>query len=88
MSRSRSLMSGLLVTGFVLYVLLNEPETGYAMHIMEGFLPVEWALFWWAAFLPFFLLGLRSIKRLVQDNPELKLLLGVAGAFAFVLSAL
>ncbi|TRY26051.1 energy-coupling factor ABC transporter permease [Brevibacillus sp. LEMMJ03] len=88
MSRSRSLMSGLLVTGFVLYVLLNEPETGYAMHIMEGFLPVGWSLFWWAVFLPFFLLGLSSIKRLVQDNPELKLLLGVAGAFTFVLSAL
>ncbi|MBO9997466.1 MAG: hypothetical protein J7641_00435, partial [Cyanobacteria bacterium SID2] len=30
-----------------------------AMHIMEGFLPADWAAFWWAMFLPFFILGVR-----------------------------
>lgn len=58
------------------------------MHIMEGFLPVEHALGWGAASLPFVALGLRSIKRKVRDNPELKLLVGVCAAFTFVLSAL
>ena len=33
------------------------PETGIAMHIMEGFLPIEWAIFWWAVTLPFLILG-------------------------------
>lgn len=58
------------------------------MHIMEGFLPVEHALGWGAVSLPFVALGLRSIKRKVRDNPELKLLVGVCAAFTFVLSAL
>jgi cobalt/nickel transport system permease protein len=55
---------------------------------MEGYLPVQWAIFWWVVALPFFVLGLRSLTRITQANPELKLLLGLAGAFTFVLSAL
>jgi len=58
------------------------------MHIMEGFLPVGWAVFWWIVSLPFFILGLRSLARIARENPELKLLLALAGAFSFVLSAL
>ncbi|NER35810.1 MAG: energy-coupling factor ABC transporter permease [Oscillatoria sp. SIO1A7] len=58
------------------------------MHIMEGFLPVGWAVFWWVVFLPFFVLGLREINRITKEHPELKLLLALAGAFTFVLSAL
>lgn len=60
----------------------------YAMHIMEGFLPVEWAVFWTAAALPFVIYGAVTMKRKISGNPELRLLLGMAGAFAFVLSAL
>ncbi|NJL02261.1 MAG: energy-coupling factor ABC transporter permease [Spirulinaceae cyanobacterium RM2_2_10] len=59
-----------------------------AMHIMEGFLPVQWAIFWWILSLPFLILGTRALARVVRDNPELKLLLALAGAFSFVLSAL
>lgn len=73
---------------FALYFVWNEPQTAYAMHIMEGFLPVKWAVFWWVVFLPFFLLGLRSLTKLTKEKPETKLLLGLAGAFTFVLSAL
>lgn len=58
------------------------------MHIMEGFLPVEHALGWGAVSLPFVALGLRSIKKKVRENPELKMLVGVSAAFTFVLSAL
>ncbi len=86
--RSRATSSALLATGLVMYFLLNEPETTHAMHIMEGYLPMSWALFWWVIFVPFFIFGLRSINRIVKEHPHLKLLLGVAGAFAFVLSAL
>ncbi|MEF2967361.1 energy-coupling factor ABC transporter permease [Paenibacillus sp. M1] len=77
-----------LIAGFTVYLLLNEPGTALAMHIMEGFLPVGWAVFWWAAFLPFFVLGVVKLQKLTQDNPEVKLLLGLSGAFTFVLSAL
>lgn len=58
------------------------------MHIMEGFLPAGHALTWGAATLPCMAIGLRSIRRRVRANPELKLLLGVSIAFAFVLTAL
>lgn len=88
MNRSRIISTCLLIAGFVFYFLVNEPQTGHAMHIMEGYLPISWALFWWVVFLPFFILGLRSINKIVKEHPEMKLLLGVSGAFAFVLSAL
>jgi cobalt/nickel transport system permease protein len=71
-----------------LYFVVALPKPAYAMHIMEGFLPVQWAIFWWVVALPFFLLGLRSLTRITKANPQLKLLLGLAGAFTFVLSAL
>ncbi|MBN6187321.1 energy-coupling factor ABC transporter permease [Aneurinibacillus sp. BA2021] len=88
MKRKRMLSGVAAIVGFVLYFLWNSPQTAYAMHIMEGFLPIKWAVFWWVVFLPFFLLGLRSLTRITRENPETKLLLGLVGAFAFVLSAL
>lgn len=58
------------------------------MHIMEGFLPVEHALGWSIAAAPFVALGLRSVRRQLDEHPEQRMLLGVAAAFSFVLSAL
>ncbi len=57
------------------------------MHIMEGFLPVEHALGWTAASTPFVAWGIRSMRRQLQAQPEQRMLLGVAAAFSFVLSA-
>ncbi|MBF2067564.1 MAG: energy-coupling factor ABC transporter permease [Calothrix sp. C42_A2020_038] len=70
------------------YLVISSDAKAYAMHIMEGFLPVEWAIFWFIVALPFFVLGLRNITRITHEKPELKLLLALAGAFTFVLSAL
>lgn len=64
------------------------PEAAFSMHIMEGFLPIKWAIFWALLSLPVIIAGVVSISKKMKANPELKLLLGVAGAFAFVLSAL
>lgn len=60
----------------------------YAMHIAEGFLPMSWAGLWWVICLPFLFFGIKSLKKTVQANPKLKILLALAGAFIFVLSAL
>lgn len=60
----------------------------YAMHIMEGFLPPIWAIIWFIVAVPFWVVGFIQIKRLVAQKPESRLLLGMAGAFTFVLSAL
>jgi cobalt/nickel transport system permease protein len=70
------------------YLVIGSPTPVHAMHIAEGYLPARWALFWWLAVIPFFFLGLRSIDRITKAHPELKLLLALAGAFTFVLSAL
>lgn len=58
------------------------------MHITEGFLPPAHALAWTAVATPFVVHGARSAARLVREHPETRLLLGAAGAFTFVLSAL
>ncbi|MFN5514579.1 MAG: energy-coupling factor ABC transporter permease [Cyanobacteriota bacterium] len=70
------------------YLVLAPARPAQAMHIMEGFLPVGWAAFWWLVSLPCFIWGLRSLTQITRENPELKLLLALAGAFGFVLSAL
>ncbi|WEG74324.1 energy-coupling factor ABC transporter permease [Vagococcus intermedius] len=58
------------------------------MHIMEGFLPPAWCAFWFAVFIPFFIYGLLNMRKIVQKNPESKMLLALSGAFIFILSAL
>lgn len=65
-----------------------EARPAYAMHIMEGFLPPLWCLAWFAVAAPIWVAGVRRAGRLVAEKPETRLLLGLAGAFAFVLSAL
>lgn len=78
----------LLVAAGAAALLLFEGRPAYAMHIMEGFLPPLWAAFWFVVTLPFWVIGLRRINRLIVEKPETRLLLGLAGAFTFVLSAL
>lgn len=58
------------------------------MHIMEGFLPVKHCVGWFVASAPFMAYGLRTINKRIKENPEQRMLLGVATAFTFVLSAL
>lgn len=58
------------------------------MHIAEGFLPFTHALGWTLASAPFVAHGSRRLNRQLREQPQTKLLLGAAGAFALVLSAL
>ncbi|MDD3257707.1 MAG: energy-coupling factor ABC transporter permease [Methanocorpusculum sp.] len=58
------------------------------MHIMEGFLPMEWAIFWWIVMIPFLIIGCYQLRKLIKTHREALPLLGVAGGFIFVLSAL
>ena len=76
------------VPSMVAGMMLFGGGEAWAMHIMEGFLPPSWSLVWAAVSLPFFVLGFRSMRKIVADNPRMKLLLAMAGAFAFVLSSL
>jgi cobalt/nickel transport system permease protein len=58
------------------------------VHIAEGYLPPLHALAWTAVAAPFVVHGARAVVRQVREEPETRLLLGAAGAFSFVLSAL
>jgi cobalt/nickel transport system permease protein len=87
-TKRQKLASLLAMLGLSVYWVISSPAPAHGMHIAEGYLPKEWALFWWIAFLPFFFLGLRSLNRITRSHPELKLLLALVGAFTFVLSAL
>ncbi|NMH96320.1 energy-coupling factor ABC transporter permease [Pseudonocardia acidicola] len=58
------------------------------MHIAEGYLPPVHAVAWTVAAAPFVIHGGRAVVRRVRAEPDSKLLLGAAGAFSFVLSAL
>ncbi|WP_435198037.1 energy-coupling factor ABC transporter permease [Janibacter sp. GS2] len=58
------------------------------VHIAEGFLPPVHAAAWTVAAAPFVIHGTRSATRIVKDNPSARLLLGAAGAFTFVMSAI
>ncbi|MCL5270318.1 MAG: energy-coupling factor ABC transporter permease [bacterium] len=85
MRQARSLTGRALLGGCLF--LISARQAG-AMHIMEGFLPPEWCGFWFLAALPFWLAGYRRIKSIVARRQETLMLLGVAGAYIFVLSAL
>ncbi len=58
------------------------------MHIMEGALPWEWALFWWGLTLIVLIAGIIQLNKVVRKNREVLPLLAVSGAFIFVLSSL
>lgn len=58
------------------------------MHIAEGFLPVGHAVGWTVAAAPFVVYGAWRVNKLLKEKPGTGLLLGAAGAFTFVLSAL
>jgi cobalamin biosynthesis protein CbiM len=58
------------------------------MHIMEGMLPFEWAIFWWVLTAIILAVGIFQLNKLVRNNREVLPLMAVSGAFIFVLSSL
>jgi cobalt/nickel transport system permease protein len=58
------------------------------MHIMEGFLPWQWCVFWWVVAIPFLVMGVLELRAMMRKDREYLPLLGVCGAFIFIFSAL
>ncbi|WP_131006619.1 cobalt ECF transporter S component CbiM [Methanofervidicoccus abyssi] len=58
------------------------------MHIMEGFLPPMWCAFWYVLSGIVVGYGVIKMNKLMKEQPEVKPLLAVAGAYMFVLSSL
>jgi cobalt/nickel transport system permease protein len=64
------------------------PMQADAMHIMEGYLPIQYCIAWGVICLPFLVMGAIRLRRLTQDNRRALILLAMAGAFIFVISSL
>lgn len=58
------------------------------MHIMEGYLPLVWCIFWYLVSIPFVFYGMLQIQKIFEERPEQKMILAVSGAFVFILSSL
>jgi cobalt/nickel transport system permease protein len=82
LSKNKALSIGLLFMCFLL------PTQIFGMHIMEGFLSPLWCIAWGILTIPFVCVGFVSIRKTISEHPQAKLLLAMAGAFAFTLSAL
>jgi cobalt/nickel transport system permease protein len=67
---------------------MSTPSISHGMHIMEGFLPAKYAIIWAVASLPFLIIGMKKINEIFKEDTNAKVLLGLAGGFVFVLSAL
>ncbi|MFO7028811.1 cobalamin biosynthesis protein CbiM [Limnospira fusiformis CCALA 023] len=88
MSKNHRMIHLIAMIGLTFYLVIGAATPAQAMHIMEGFLPITWAVFWWVLIIPFWVIGLQKLTKITKKNPELKLLIALAGAFTFVLSAL
>ncbi|WP_434282058.1 energy-coupling factor ABC transporter permease [Clostridium botulinum] len=74
----------LLTTALVLAL----SQSAYAMHIAEGFLPPKWAALYFILSAPFIVIGVKHIRQKTKKNKDLKMLLAVVAAYAFILSAM
>jgi len=87
-NKEEEMKKGFILCLALLSVMLLSPNYIFGMHIMEGFLPVGWAIFWMVVSLPFVVLGIRTISKTFNENPNQKLLFALVTAFVFILSAL
>lgn len=70
-------------------LLLVIPMTNaFAMHIMEGYLPIGYSVLWGVVCIPFLIAGGMSMQKQLKKDNKIKILLALAGAFVFILSSL
>ena len=75
-----------ILTLILLLFLAVQPT--YAMHIMEGYLPLGWCVFWYLVSIPFVILSYKHIQGLIKVNPRERISFALNAAFVFILSAL
>lgn len=71
-----------------LLFLSGVTQNANAMHIMEGYLPIAYSIGWSVVCIPFIIMGIRRIQKIISKHRKTLLLLAMVGAYAFVLSAL
>ncbi len=68
--------------------LLLLPDNAQAMHISEGILPFNWALFWFIVAAPFMVWGLYELKKRSSTDISFKPLVGLLAAVVFIISCM
>lgn len=80
----QKLIAGIAILSLGLCIVPNT----FAMHIMEGYLPVAFCIGWGVLSFPFLTAGFISIRNTVERNRRTITLLAMAGAYIFVISSL
>ena len=65
----------MIAIALLVLLIIFRPQPVSAMHIMEGYLPLVWCIVWFLLFLPFFILGLIKIKKIISKDPNSKTML-------------
>ena len=60
----------------------------HAMHISEGILPFNWALFWYLVMTPFLVVGIGKLRASAREDLSFKPLVGLITAVVFVISCM
>ncbi len=79
-------MKKILIGVSIIITLLLLPHIAYAMHITEGILPAQWAIFWFILIIPFVVIGTLRLKKKKKGIPGFLPLVGLVGAAVFVFS--
>lgn len=86
MGRKKKEKAGILA--FAMLVMFAAAPVSNAMHIMEGYLPLAHCIIWMVICVPFLILGIVNIKKVLKDDRRALMILALTGAFVFVLSSL
>ena len=85
MKRSKKII---LTFSFVIALCFGVTQNVSGMHIMEGYLPLAFCISWGVLSVPFIVMGIFRIRKIIEQHRKTLLLLAMTGAYAFVLSAL
>ena len=76
------------VATFIIACLLSLVTDAYAMHISEGILPFDWAVFWFTVAAPFIAFGLYRLRERSGADLSFKPLVGLMAAVVFIISCM
>lgn len=79
---------GFVFLFFTFHFSLFTVSDAIAMHISEGILPFNWAMFWFAVAAPFVGYGLSRLRKLSALDLSLKPLIGLMTAVVFIISCM
>ena len=72
----------LSILAFALLVLIAVAPVSNAMHIMEGYLPLTHCILWMVVCVPFLILGVMNIKKVLDNDRKTLMILALTSTLA------